>query len=83
LALRADGFVVNGVGLRTAVAILVRMPEIGRVTREQAAAIAGLAPYDDDSGLRAARATSRAAVSDCGKASTQLHCWLSFIGTRN
>src|SRR5262245_45173071 len=28
------------------------MPEIGRVTREQAAAIAGLAPYDDDSGLR-------------------------------
>jgi transposase len=43
---------VDGVGLRTAIAILVRMPEIGRVTREQAAAIAGLAPYDDDSGLR-------------------------------
>jgi transposase len=41
---------VDGVGLRTAVAILVRMPEIGRVTREQAAAIAGLAPYDDESG---------------------------------
>ncbi len=43
---------VDGVGLRTAVAILVRMPEIGRITREQAAAIVGLAPYDDDSGLR-------------------------------
>ena len=43
---------VDGVGLRTAVAILVRMPEIGRVTREQAAAIAGLAPYDDESGQR-------------------------------
>jgi|SRR6187402_3110445 transposase len=43
---------VDGVGLRTAVAILVRMPEIGRVSREKAAAIAGLAPYDDDSGLR-------------------------------
>jgi transposase len=41
---------VPGVGLRTAVAILVRMPEIGRVTREQVAALAGLAPYDDDSG---------------------------------
>ena len=26
------------------------MPEIGRVTREQAAALVGLAPYDDDSG---------------------------------
>jgi transposase len=26
------------------------MPEIGRVTREQAAALMGVAPYDDDSG---------------------------------
>ena len=26
------------------------MPEIGRLTREQVAALAGLAPYDDDSG---------------------------------
>lgn len=40
---------VDGVGLRTAVAILVRMPEIGRVTREQVASLAGLAPFDDDS----------------------------------
>jgi transposase len=43
---------VDGVGLRTAVAILVRMPEIGRLTREQAASLAGLAPFDDDSGDR-------------------------------
>jgi len=28
----------------------VRLPEIGRITREQAAALAGVAPYDDDSG---------------------------------
>src|SRR3954468_11154385 len=41
---------VDTVGLPTAVAILARMPEIGRVTREQAAALVGLAPYDDDSG---------------------------------
>jgi len=41
---------IDGIGLPTAVAILVRMPEIGRITREQAAALAGLAPYDDDSG---------------------------------
>jgi transposase len=41
---------VDGVGLRTAVAILVRMPEIGRITREQAAALVGVAPYDADSG---------------------------------
>jgi transposase len=41
---------IDGIGLPTAVAILVRMPEIGRLNREQAAALAGLAPYDDDSG---------------------------------
>jgi transposase len=41
---------IDGIGLKTAVAILVRMPELGRITREQAAALAGLAPYDDDSG---------------------------------
>jgi transposase len=41
---------IDGIGLPTAVAVLVRMPEIGRITREQAAALAGLAPYDDDSG---------------------------------
>jgi transposase len=41
---------VDGVGLKTAVAILVRMPEIGRLTREQAASLAGLAPFDDQSG---------------------------------
>jgi transposase len=43
---------VDGVGLQTAVAILVRMPEIGQVSREQVAALAGLAPYDDDSADR-------------------------------
>jgi transposase len=51
LAERLDLIVsVDTVGLPTAVAILVRMPEIGRVTREQAAALVKLAPYDDDSG---------------------------------
>jgi transposase len=43
---------VVGIGLQTAVAILVRLPEIGQITREQAVALAGLAPYDDDSGDR-------------------------------
>jgi transposase len=41
---------VDGIGLQTAVSILVRVPEIGRITREQVAALAGLGPYDDDSG---------------------------------
>ena len=43
---------VSGTGMPTAVAILVRMPEIGNSRREQVAALAGLAPYDDDSGER-------------------------------
>lgn len=40
---------VDGIGIKTALAIVVRMPEIGRVTRERAAALVGLAPFDDDS----------------------------------
>ena len=39
---------VSGAGMP----ILVRMPEIGTLSREQVAALAGLAPYDDDSGER-------------------------------
>jgi transposase len=41
---------VPGIGERTAIAIIVRMPEIGRVSREEIAALAGLAPFDRDSG---------------------------------
>ena len=43
---------VQGIGARTAIAILIRMPEIGSLTREQVASLAGLAPFDDDSGER-------------------------------
>jgi transposase len=41
---------VPGIGERTALAIVIRMPELGRVSREEAAALAGLAPFDNDSG---------------------------------
>jgi transposase len=43
---------VPGIGKRTALALIIRMPELGRVSREEAAALAGLAPFDDDSGKR-------------------------------
>ena len=43
---------VPGIGERTAIAIIIRMPEIGTLSREQAASLAGLAPFDDDSGKR-------------------------------
>lgn len=41
---------VDGIGERTALALIIRMPELGSITREQAAALAGLAPFDHDSG---------------------------------
>ena len=41
---------IPGIGERTALALLIRMPELGRLSREEAAALAGLAPFDDDSG---------------------------------
>lgn len=43
---------IPGVGERTALAMLVHMPELGSLTREQVASLAGLAPFDDDSAQR-------------------------------
>jgi transposase len=43
---------IPGIGERTAVALIVRMPELGQISREQAAALAGLAPFDHDSGRK-------------------------------
>lgn len=45
---------VPGIGERTALALIVRMPELGQISREGAAALAGLAPYDDESGTHSA-----------------------------
>jgi transposase len=43
---------IDGIGSRTAIALLIRMPELGRLSRGQAAALAGLAPFNNDSGKR-------------------------------
>lgn len=43
---------VDGIGPRTALALLIRMPELGRLSRGEAAALAGLAPFNNDSGKR-------------------------------
>jgi len=51
LARRLDlVYSIVGIGEPTALAIVVRMPELGQVSREQAAAIAGLAPFVHQSG---------------------------------
>lgn len=41
---------VPGIGERTALALILRMPELGHISHQQAAALAGLAPFDDDTG---------------------------------
>lgn len=41
---------IPGLGLKTALRLVVLMPELGALSREQAASLAGLAPFDHDSG---------------------------------
>ena len=52
LAMRLDLVLsIPGIGERTALALLIRMPELGQLSREEASALAGLAPFDNDSGM--------------------------------
>ena len=46
---------IKGIGERTALALTIRLPELGSLSREQAAALAGVAPFDRDSGKAHAR----------------------------
>lgn len=41
---------IPGIGPRTALLLVIRMPELGRLSREQAAALVGVAPFDRQSG---------------------------------
>jgi len=43
---------IQGVGRQTALSILAFFPEIGSLTKRESAALAGLAPYNNDSGMR-------------------------------
>ena len=42
----------TGVGACTAAVLMAHLPELGRVNRQEIAALAGLAPYNNDSGSR-------------------------------
>ena len=44
---------IPGVGPATAAAVLAEMPELGHLSANAAAALAGVAPYNDDSGNQA------------------------------
>src|SRR4029078_2122801 len=41
---------VPGVGRATALVLVAELPELGSLSRQQLAALTGLAPYDNDSG---------------------------------
>jgi transposase len=41
---------IQGIGLPTALVLVIRMPELGKITREQAASLLGVAPFDHQSG---------------------------------
>lgn len=43
---------VPGIGERTATTLVLRMPELGSLSREEAASLAGLAPFESSSGRR-------------------------------
>lgn len=53
LALKAQKLTaIKGVGVATAALLLAQMPELGSLNRNQVSALAGLAPYNDDSAKR-------------------------------
>ncbi|WP_170246111.1 transposase [Methylobacterium gnaphalii] len=43
---------VEGIGRRTALTLLIGVPELGELSRGQAACLLRLAPFDHDSGTR-------------------------------
>jgi len=53
LARRLDLVIsIDGIAERTGLALIIRMPELGRLTRQQAGCLAGLAPFVRESGVR-------------------------------
>jgi transposase len=48
---------IKGIGLRTGLALLIRLPELGSLSREEVAALTGVAPFDKDSGKTSGKRT--------------------------
>jgi len=69
---------IDGIGERTALALLIRMPELGAISREQAAALVGVAPVTRESGqsakeshIEGGRMRIRTALFACTQAAIQ------------
>jgi len=46
---------VDGIGIRTALTLVILLPELGKVSRERISSLVGVAPFDDDSAERAGK----------------------------
>ena len=55
---------VKGVGFITAITLIARMSELGTLNRGQCGALAGVAPFDNDSGVFRGKRTIRGGRSD-------------------
>lgn len=71
---------IKGVGKRTGLALLATMPELGSLNRQEAAALAGLAPMNRDSGkmrgsrhIQAGRAPARTALYMAAVVASRFH----------
>ena len=61
---------IPSVGPVVAATMLAEMPELGKLTTQTAAALAGVAPYNRDSGGQTGVGASTAVVLPCGAPST-------------
>ncbi|MDQ0393948.1 IS110 family transposase [Labrys monachus] len=73
-------FSIPGIGSRTAITLVIAMPELGTLSRERIAALAGLAPFDCDSGdshgqRRIAGGRARVRKALYGAAVPAAHFW--------
>ncbi len=59
-----------GLGKVSSAGLIAAMPELGQVSNKIAAALLGVAPYDDDSGQRRGNVTSRADAARSAISST-------------
>lgn len=71
---------IQGVGLRTALCLLLRMPELGSLSREEAASLLGVAPFVHESGRykgqrRTGGGRARARTSLFAAAQIASRCW--------
>jgi transposase len=58
----------KGIGITTAATIMAQMPEIGKVSNNQISALAGLAPFNCDSGTFKGKRRIRGGRSEIRKA---------------